>query len=282
LRPHGEQSPAFENLHFHTHFKHVGGWRHGGVGLTCCGQKRPGRIGSARLDAGLVNCAHQDIGGTHGKSGGYSVWGGDATSQTHPGRLMPTSPCSFAGQATQSAIKEVTIAYEGLCGELNCRPLTAVVLQGLLSPQMEDVNMVNAPSIAKERDIRVSEVRSDEAGAFQTLITLTVTTETQTRSIAGTLFNEEPRMVKIKGIPIDAKLGPNMIYITNEDKPGIIGAVGSILGDAGVNIATFHLGRSAQGGDAIALIEIDGAPEPGLLEKITALPHVVTTVAMKF
>jgi len=199
-----------------------------------------------------------------------------------PYMLLAQQLGSFAGQATQSAIKDVTIAYEGLCGELNCRPLTAVVLQGLLAPQMEGVNMVNAPSIAKDRDIRISEVRSDEAGAFQSLITLTVTTETQTRSIAGTLFNEEARMVRIKGIPIDAKLGPNMIYITNNDKPGIIGSVGSILGDAGVNIATFHLGRSDEGGDAIALIEVDGEPDAGLLAQITALPHVVTTVAMKF
>ena len=189
---------------------------------------------------------------------------------------------SFAGQATHSAIRDVTVAYEGLCGELNCRPLTAIVLQGLLSPQMEGVNMVNAPTIAKERNIHVREVRSGEAGAFQTLITLTVTTQTQTRSIAGTLFNEEPRVVRIKGIPIDAKLGPNMIYITNEDKPGIIGGVGTIMGDAGVNIATFHLGRSEEGGNAIALIEIDGAPKAGLLDRITALPHVLTAVAMKF
>ena len=189
---------------------------------------------------------------------------------------------SFAGQATMTAIKDVTIAYEGLCGELNCRPLTAVVLQGLLSPQMEGINMVNAPTIAKERNIHVREVRSGEAGAFQTLISLTVTTQTQTRSIAGTLFNEEPRVVRIKGIPIDAKLGPNMIYITNEDKPGIIGGVGTIMGDAGVNIATFHLGRSEEGGNAIALIEIDGEPKAGLLDRITALPHVLTVVAMKF
>ena len=189
---------------------------------------------------------------------------------------------SFAGQATRSAVKEVTIAYEGLCGDLNCRPLTAVVLQGLLSPLMEDVNMVNAPAIAKERNIHVREVRSGKAGAFQTLVTLTVTTETQTRSLAGTLFNEEPRVVRIKGIPIDAKLGPNMLYLTNEDKPGIIGGIGTILGDAGVNIATFHLGRSQEGGDAIALIEIDGKPADELVRKIAALESVTQAIPMTF
>ena len=189
---------------------------------------------------------------------------------------------SFAGQATRSAVKDVTIVYEGLCGDLNCRPLTAVVLQGLLSPLMEDVNMVNAPNIARERNIHVRETRSAEAGAYQTLITLTVTTETQTRSIAGTLFNEEPRVVRIKGIPIDAKLGPNMLYLTNEDKPGIIGGVGTILGDAGINIATFHLGRSEQGGDAIALIEIDGDPQDELVRKIGELESVTQVIPMRF
>ena len=189
---------------------------------------------------------------------------------------------SFAGQATRSAIKEVTIAFEGLCGELNCRPLTAVVLQALLSPQMEGVNMVNAPTIAKDRNINIREIRSGEGGAFQTLMTLTVKTENQTRSIAGTLFNDESRVVRIKGIPIDAKLGPHMLYITNRDKPGLIGGLGTLLGDAGINIATFHLGRADQGGNAIALIETDGPTPPELLAKITALEHVVTAIPMTF
>jgi D-3-phosphoglycerate dehydrogenase len=113
-------------------------------------------------------------------------------------------------------------------------------------------------------------------------MTLTVQTENQTRSLAGTLFNEESRLVRIKGIPIDAKLGPHMLYITNRDKPGLIGALGTLLGDAGINIATFHLGRADEGGDAIALIETDGPTPPDLLVKITALEHVVTAVPMTF
>jgi D-3-phosphoglycerate dehydrogenase len=189
---------------------------------------------------------------------------------------------SFAGQATRSAVKDVTLAFEGVCGELNCKPLTAIALQGLLAPLMEGVNMVNAPTIAKQRNIRINEVRSDDAGAYQSRITLTVVTENQTRSIAGTLFNEEPRVIGIKGIPIDASLGAHMLYITNRDKPGLIGALGTLLGDAGINIATFHLGRAKQGGDAIALIEIDEAPSEELLKKVIALEHVVVAQAMRF
>ena len=189
---------------------------------------------------------------------------------------------SFVGQATLSAIREVTVSYDGVCGELNCKPLTGVVLQGILAPSMVGVNMVNAPSIARERDITVREVRSDDAGAYQSLITVTVTTKNQTRSIQGTLFKDEPRVVQIKGIAIDAKLGPNMLYVTNRDKPGLIGHLGTLLGDAGINIATFHLGRAEQGGDAIALIEIDDAPSEELLARIDELENVVVATGMKF
>ncbi len=189
---------------------------------------------------------------------------------------------SFVGQATKSAISEVTVSFDGVCGELNCKPLTGVVLQGLLAPSVVGVNMVNAPSIAKDRNITVREVRSDNAGAYQSLITVEVTSENQTRSIQGTLFKDEPRVVQIKGISIDAELGPNMLYVTNHDKPGLIGHLGTLLGDAGINIATFHLGRAEEGGDAIALIEIDDAPSEDLLARVSALEHVVVATGMKF
>ncbi len=190
---------------------------------------------------------------------------------------------SFIGQIAESGLKSVTIEYEGHCTELNTRPLTAVVLQGLLSPLMESVNMVNAPVIARERDIEVSEIRHERDSAYQTLIRLTVQTEKQTRSIAGTLFaGALPRIVEIKDIPIDAELGPNMLFITNKDKPGFIGNLGSTLGDAGINIATFHLGRAEPGGDAIALIEIDQEPGEEVMQAVCELPQVVQVKALTF
>jgi D-3-phosphoglycerate dehydrogenase len=189
---------------------------------------------------------------------------------------------SFAGQATLTAIKAVTIEYEGHAAELNTKPLTAVVLQGLLSPLLESVNMVSAPVIAKERDIDIREITHERAGAYQTLIKLTVTTESQTRSLAGTLFNDEPRIVEIKGIPIDAALGHCMLFITNKDKPGVIGDLGSTLGGAGINIATFNLGRSEAGGDAIVLIQVDQDPGDEVLKKIRTLPNVTRVQLMTF
>jgi len=158
---------------------------------------------------------------------------------------------SFAGQLTEGALKGVTIEYCGHVSELNTRPLTAIALQALLAPQIETVNMVNAPILARERGIDVTEVKQDHCGGYHTMVRLTVVTDTYTRDVAGTLFSgDKPRLVSIKGIPIEAELGRHMLYFTNQDKPGFIGRVGTALGEAGVNIATFHLGRSVPGGDA--------------------------------
>tara|TARA_Y100001954_G_C15586984_1_gene491215 strand:- start:38 stop:808 length:771 start_codon:yes stop_codon:yes gene_type:complete len=200
-----------------------------------------------------------------------------------PYLLLAKQLGSFAGQVTESALKGLVIEYEGHAAELNIRPLTAIIIEGLLSPLMVSVNMVNAPVIAKERNIHVSEVKHERASAYQTLIRLTVETENQTRSIAGTLFaGSRPRIVEIKDIPIDAELGPNMLFITNKDKPGLIGSLGMALGEANINIATFHLGRATPGGDAIALIEIDGAPGKLVMDEICKLEHVVQVKALTF
>jgi len=189
----------------------------------------------------------------------------------------------FAGQLTRTGLRDMTIEYEGHVAELNCRPLTQAALAGLLSPILDSVNMINAPVIARERNIDVTEVKHERDCDYQTLIRLTVTTERGPRCVAGTLFGgDKPRLVEIKDIPIEAELGPHMLYITNEDKPGLIGALGKTLGDAGVNIATFHLGRAAQGGEAIALLELDEAIGPAVLEKVRALPHIKQALPLRF
>jgi D-3-phosphoglycerate dehydrogenase len=139
----------------------------------------------------------------------------------------------------------------------------------------QDVNVVSAPIVAKERGIVVEEVTREAEGDYEILITVTVTTQNQNRSVAGTVFADgRPRIVNIKGIRMDAEFGPSMIYITNLDKPGFIGRFSSTLGEAGINIATFHVGREAPGGNAVALIEIDGELPPAVLAKVRALPQV--------
>jgi D-3-phosphoglycerate dehydrogenase / 2-oxoglutarate reductase len=190
---------------------------------------------------------------------------------------------SFAGQLTHSGLKEVTIEYEGHVAELNTRPLTASALAALLAPMLDSVNMVNAPVLARERNIEVTEIKHDRPGDYQSMMRLAVTTDNRTRDVCGTLFGgDKPRIVEIKGIRIEAELGRHMLYTTNEDKPGFIGRLGSLLGEAGVNIATFHLGRSAPGADAIALIEVDQALSDALLAQVRQIPGVVQAEALAF
>jgi D-3-phosphoglycerate dehydrogenase len=190
---------------------------------------------------------------------------------------------SFAGQTTTSGLKSVTVDYAGHVATLNTRPLTSIALKGLLSPLMESVNMVNAPVIARDRDVHVREVKCDEHEIYQTYMKLTVTTERQTRSISGTLFGGSlPRLVDINDIHIEAEVGPHMLFMLNDDKPGFIGALGTTLGEGGVNIASFHLGRKKGGGDAIALLELDQAVDDALLTKVKALPHVKQAQSLAF
>src|SRR5258705_5462713 len=190
---------------------------------------------------------------------------------------------SFAGQLTETGISKVQIAYEGHVAQMKTKALTSAAVAGLLRPMLQDINVVSAPIVAKERGIVIEEVTREAAGDYESLITVTVTTETQTRSVSGTVFADgRPRIVNIKGIRMDAEFGASMVYITNLDKPGFIGKFSSTLGEAGINIATFHVGREAPGGNAVSLIEIDGELSPEVLTKVRALPQVQQARTLKF
>ena len=190
---------------------------------------------------------------------------------------------SFAGQLTESGLTKVTITYEGNVAEMKIKALTSAALTGLLRPMLGDVNFVSAPVVAKERGVVVEETTREVAGDFDSLITITVVTETQTRAVSGTVFADgRPRIVNIKGIRMDAEFAPSMVYITNLDKPGFIGRFSSTLGEAGINIATFHVGREAPGGSAVALIEIDGELPADVLAKVRALPQVQSARPLHF
>jgi D-3-phosphoglycerate dehydrogenase len=190
---------------------------------------------------------------------------------------------AFAGQLTESSIDSVDILYEGTASTLNTRALTQAAIMGLLKSTLSEVNMVNAPIVAKERGIKISEVRRDQQGIYDGYIRLTITTERQTRSVAGTVFSDgRPRLIQVKGINMEAEFAPHMLYITNEDRPGFIGALGMILGTAGLNIASFALGRAAPGGGAIALLETDGEADEQVLADIRRLPQVVQAKSLSF
>jgi D-3-phosphoglycerate dehydrogenase / 2-oxoglutarate reductase len=190
---------------------------------------------------------------------------------------------SFAGQLTETGISKVQLAYEGAVAQMNTKALSSAALAGLLRPMLGDVNVVSAPVVAKERGIVVEEITREMPEDYESLITVTVTTERQSRHVSGTVFADgRPRIVNIKGIRMDAEFGASMIYITNLDKPGFIGKFSSTLGDAGINIATFHVGRDAPGGNAVALIEIDGELPDAVLAQVRALPQVQQAKPLHF
>ena len=191
---------------------------------------------------------------------------------------------SFAGQIVDSGIKSVKIELEGAAAKLNAKPITSTVLTGLLAPHISSVNIVNAPVVAKDRGIAVSEVTHDRAGDYQNLIKLTVTTEKGEQYVAGTLFGgTKPRIVEVGSVKLEATLGKNMLYVSNEDKPGLIGNLGRLLGDSNVNIANFHLGRGdTKTGGALALVEVDQRLGDDLIEKISKLQSVVAAKIISF
>ena len=148
---------------------------------------------------------------------------------------------------------------------------------------MPTVNMVSAPQIAKDRGINVEVTTRDRQGAYEGYIRLTVTTEKLERAVAGTIFaNGKQRIIQVKGINMEAELTPAMLYVTNEDKPGHIGRLGTLLGNLGINIANFNLGRAEVGGDAIALLSIDGTVDDKQLKEIAALPGVKQAKSLAF
>ncbi|HEY0302778.1 MAG TPA: phosphoglycerate dehydrogenase [Rhizomicrobium sp.] len=190
---------------------------------------------------------------------------------------------SFAGQVTDTSIHGVEILYEGIAAELNQKALTQAALAGMLRPTLSGVNMVNAPVIARERGIKVSETRRPRQGIYEGYIKVTVDLGGTTRRVAGTVFSDgRPRFIQIKDINLDAEFAANMLYIVNEDKPGFIGKLGTLLGDAKVNIANFNLGRSEPGQDSIALVEIDGPLGETVLGDIRKLPLVRHAKALAF
>src|SRR4029078_7969362 len=190
---------------------------------------------------------------------------------------------SFGGQLTETGITKVQRSYEGGVAGMNTKALTSAAIAGLLRPMLQEVNVVSAPIVAKDRRIVVEEITREAAGDYDSLITVTVVTERQTRGVSGTVFADgRPRIVNIKGIRMDAEFGPSMIYITNLDKPGFIGRFSSTLGEANINIPTFHVGRESPGGSAVALIEIDGELPADVLGKVPALPQVQQAKPLKF
>ncbi|MBK6468080.1 MAG: phosphoglycerate dehydrogenase [Rhodobacter sp.] len=176
---------------------------------------------------------------------------------------------AFIGQMTDEPIKAINILYDGRVAEMNVAALNQSVIAGVLRAQNPDVNLVSAPVVAKDKGIQISTTRQDKSGVFDAYIKVTMVTDKRERSIAGTCFSDgKPRFIQIKGINIDAEVGEHMLYTTNDDVPGIIGLLGMTMGKNGVNIANFTLGRSGVGKEAIALLYLDQAIDPKVVDTL--------------
>jgi D-3-phosphoglycerate dehydrogenase / 2-oxoglutarate reductase len=189
---------------------------------------------------------------------------------------------AFAGQIADEGLEAVEIEYEGQIAALNMKPLTAAALAGLMRPLLQDVNMVSAPAVLKERGTPLKESTRDASPIYDSLMRIKVQTGGKWRTLAGAVVAGQPKIVEVKMMQLEAAFHPVTLFINNSDKPGFIGALGTLLGEAGVNIATFHLGREGAGADAIALVGVDQVvPEP-LLTKIRALPQVRYAKVLQF
>lgn len=190
---------------------------------------------------------------------------------------------SLVGQLAHGNLDKISIEREGAAAELSGKPITGAVLAGLMRQYSDSVNMVNAPFLAKERGIDVREIRHDREGVYHTLVRVTVATEAGDRSVAGTLFGAgAPRLVGIFGVGIEADLKGNMLYIVNEDAPGFIGRIGTLLGQSGINIGTFHLGRRDAGGEAVLLLSVDQPIPDDVVQKAAALEGVKVVKPLAF
>jgi D-3-phosphoglycerate dehydrogenase len=189
----------------------------------------------------------------------------------------------LVGQIVGEDVQSVDVEVEGAAAELNIKPITGAVLAGLMGTYSQSVNMVNAPVLARERGLDVREIRHEREGDYHTLVAVTAGTASGSQRVEGTLFgNRAPRLVKIFGIPVEAELTGQMIYIVNTDAPGFIGALGTRLSENNINIATFNLGRRDAGGEAVALVAVDDPITPEVAKQLCELPGVREVVPLSF
>lgn len=189
---------------------------------------------------------------------------------------------AFHGQLISSPVKEVRIEYVGEIGKFDVAPITLSVLKGLLQYQTEEANLVNARVVAQERGIVVSESKASHAVDFASLVRVTAVFEGGESTLSGTVFGTAPRLVRIDGFAIEADLSGGILMLRNQDVPGVVGRVGTFLGEKGINIAGFQLGRAKAGGTAVALITVDNAVPEIVMSGLSKVPNVTSAKYLTF
>jgi D-3-phosphoglycerate dehydrogenase len=184
----------------------------------------------------------------------------------------------FAAQIFEGGATEITVEFRGTAAEINTAPVTIAAIKGFLTPILiETVNFVNAPIIAKERGIEVKETKSSDAGDYNSMIALRIKAKGRESYVAGTLFSKkDPRVILIDEFKVEIVPEGELLLIYNNDKPGVIGNIGMLMGKNDINIARMHFGRESAGGMAISVVSIDSAPTPAVIEEIKRLPNILS------
>lgn len=202
----------------------------------------------------------------------------EALALIRPYLILSEKIGKFQAQITPGRIQEVSVAYSGSVVDVDTALISMSLLKGLLEPILEEkINYVNAPIIARERGIKMVESKTSESQDYATLLSVQVRTECAQNSVAGTLFGKnEPRIVRINEFVTEAIPEGNILFLHNQDKPGVIGNMGSMLACHGINIGQMHLSRDQIGGTAISLVHVDGRVSSKVLEALTGLPHILS------
>jgi D-3-phosphoglycerate dehydrogenase / 2-oxoglutarate reductase len=184
----------------------------------------------------------------------------------------------FQAQLCEGGLTQVLVEYSGDVANLKLEPMTLAALKGLLSPTLqENVNYVNAPLMAKDRGIEVKVSTTGDTTEYTSLITIRIKAGGKDMSVAGTLNSKkEPRIVQVDNFPMETVPEGDMLVLMNNDKPGVIGGIGTLLGQNGVNIARMQFGRENQGGMAMSVVSIDSQVSDELMTKIKKLPNVLS------
>ena len=193
-----------------------------------------------------------------------------------PYMLLAERMGRFIGQTMRPGYARITAHFEGHAASVNRKPLINSLLQGLLSESMEEVNAVNAGMLARDRGIEINETARESSENFSTMMRLEVEGDEGTRCVSGTLFDEtRPRLISFDTCEVEIAPAGRLIFLQNEDRPGVIAAVGGILAEEQINIGDFRLGRRTDTSNAVALIQVDSTPSSAALEKLEALPNVL-------
>ncbi len=190
---------------------------------------------------------------------------------------------AFLAQIYEGGLNSVTVEYHGEVAEFESTPITTAVLKGLLAPIMEaSVNYVNAPFIAKERGIEVQEIKSSDAGDYPSLIKVNARSGKNDFSVSGALFiKKDPRIVQMDGFTLEVIPEGDMLVMSNNDKPGVIGSIGTLLAENKINIAWMQFGREKKGGNAMSVVSVDAVPGKDIIEKLKKLPNVLSVKYVK-